>query len=234
MNIQKTLYVILPLFLNAVFLLLYVPPIQANTSSSEDTTTQASSKTITFRPAPLSESRSHLITEASFKFRVNSSPDDYIESHENNYYYWTADIGYVVNVSPVTGIGGTLFFGADHDGARLGIRARMRRWLRNGFTLDIAPGFLVNVLNHYAGSSPNFFFSAAFGHANGISGVIQMDRIAYSGHESGLLDGRVVSFSVTKKQTAWYFGISIDGNAGPTALVIGWVLVMLGGAASSR
>lgn len=233
MNYPRPFCCIPQWLLIALFLLSIVPLTQADPMNSEDTTTQVSIRKFAFRPAPLSVCRSHFITETSFKLRINSSPTDYLEIEENNSYYWTADVGYLVNISPVTGVGGTLFFGADHDGARFGIRARMRRWLKNDLTLDIAPGLFLNIFDNNVGSYPNLFISVALGHKSGVSGVIQMDRIAYDGDEIVLVSPPNNYGTIRKKQTAFYFGISIDGNRGPTSVFIGLLLVALGGAASA-
>lgn len=229
MNIQITCRGAVMGIIALLYLFLSVSHTEANTDESRDTAVPESEDTKSLRALK----RSQFITEASFMLRVNRSPDDYIEQEENNFYYWTGDLGYLVKVSSVTGVGGTLFFGADHDGARMGVRARIRRWLRNGLTLDFAPGLFLNVFDNNVGSYPNPFFSIALRHASGISAVVQVDRIAYDGDEIVFISPPSTYGTIRKKQTAFYLGISIDRNAGKTAFILGWVLVALGGAASS-
>ncbi len=60
-----------------------------------------------------------------------------------------------------------------------------------------------------------------------------MDRIAYDGDEIVLVSPPNIYGTIRKKQTAFYFGISIDGNRGPKSVVIGLLLVALGGAVSA-
>lgn len=88
-------------------------------------------------------------------------------------YYFTWDIGAMVNRSDRDAFGGTLYAGALlGESFRWGLRGRYRRWLTPNATLDIAPGILLGVSNS---DKLGFSSQVGVGYSDWISFYAQLD-----------------------------------------------------------
>lgn len=170
-------------------------------------------KALCWRGNSLAKCKSFLITEFGTYYRLASlKPTRSIEDA----LYATIDLGWMKNISPKYAVGGTFFAGADEDIWRLGIRARVRRWLKPNLSLDFAPGVIL------AGAQKEENYPGFSGHlglnlGDWVSAVTEVDVIPIE---------RVVSapppnYFKFKKDTevAWYAGVKLGSYPGTVAVV---------------
>jgi len=93
------------------------------------------------RPQPLPQSRTFLLTEIGYSYRINSYDEDTFNLKRRHYF--TSALGLMTNVNRDYALGGNLFIGMDEGGEfRAGLKVRVRRWLRRSTSIDFSPGLL--------------------------------------------------------------------------------------------
>ena len=91
-----------------------------------------------FRGRPPPECKSQALTEFMLGARFTEA-----QPLAENLLVASAELGGLVNATSRSGFGGTILAGLNGGGARLGIKARYRRWITESTALDLAPGILV-------------------------------------------------------------------------------------------
>ncbi len=111
---------------------------QIASQQSESSHKLTPKKKFSFKPGPVSECKSFLITEFGVFYGLDKSSD------QSNLRLVTWELGLMENRNEHSAIGGTFVLAADPDGgaSRLGLKARYRYWLTNKKSVDIAPGIL--------------------------------------------------------------------------------------------
>ena len=94
---------------------------------------------LTWRGRPLAETRSFMITE----FGVLARIDDYPYGGDDSRIQFSFDLGWMKNISPRDAVGGSGYAVVSDPTTRLGLRARYRRWLSRGSSIDVSPGVLL-------------------------------------------------------------------------------------------
>lgn len=97
-------------------------------------------KPFRFHPGPRSKCGTFAITELTLLRRFGKD-EHVVRSAER--YYGSFDVGLEHNVTDATALGGSVFAGFDGVRSQLGVRARVRRWLSNRASLDLAPGLVI-------------------------------------------------------------------------------------------
>ena len=97
-------------------------------------------KSFRFHPGPRSQCGTFAVTELTLLRRFGKD-EHVVRSAER--YYGSFDAGLEHNVADATALGGSLFAGFDGVRSQLGVRARVRRWLSNRASLDLAPGLVL-------------------------------------------------------------------------------------------
>lgn len=95
---------------------------------------------LTWRGRPLAETRSFMITE----FGVLARIDDYPYIGGDSRIAFSFDLGWMKNISERAAVGFSGYALVSDPTARLGIRARYRRWLSQRTSIDISPGVLLS------------------------------------------------------------------------------------------
>jgi hypothetical protein len=96
-------------------------------------------KALTWRGHPFPETRSFLITELSMMYRLDRYPYRAAGSRLD----LTFDLGWMKNVGTRQAIGFSGYAMPSDQTTRLGIRARYRRWLSRGVSVDVSPGVIL-------------------------------------------------------------------------------------------
>jgi hypothetical protein len=73
------------------------------------------------------------------------------------------DVGWMVNRTPTTSLGGALEIGGSSDGVRVAIRGKARRWLQHRFVADASLGPLMSQFQTGDGERPTFGLTADVG-----------------------------------------------------------------------
>jgi hypothetical protein len=89
-----------------------------------------------WRGRPLPECSSYLVTEIGFHRMINRNEKLW---HDSNVLV-TADLGYMVNRSERTALGGLIHFGTESDRTGAGLGFRYRRWLSKSSAADFTAG----------------------------------------------------------------------------------------------
>ena len=90
------------------------------------------------RARPLPKCKSFWITEAGVFYRLIHEP-----KLEGNYYF-TGELGHMINRNERSALGGTIFLGVNtEESYRLGLKPRYRRWISSKLSLDFSPGILL-------------------------------------------------------------------------------------------
>ena len=94
---------------------------------------------LTWRGRPLAEARSFMITEFGVLARIDDNP--YTSSDSR--IAFSFDLGWMKNISESGAAGFSGYALVSDPTSRLGLRARYRRWLSRGTSIDISPGVLL-------------------------------------------------------------------------------------------
>ena len=91
-----------------------------------------------FRPRPLPTCSAYLITE--FGVGVGLSRSEFHPAGP----LFTWELGGMKNLGERSALGATVFVNASDFGSGPGVRLRLRRWLSQGLSLDVAPGIILS------------------------------------------------------------------------------------------
>jgi hypothetical protein len=165
---------------------------------------------VCFRGRPEPECGSFFITEIGFAIRLTQEPlDEGLVS---------ADLGYMVNLSDDWAVGGTLYaafedFTDPMPDARVGAKARIRRWFKPWLSFDVAPG----IMRYNGGQGGEELaltsqFSLSF--RDQLVLTTQFDYLHYKGN----------------KVLAWYAGLRFGSQP---AVAVALLSVLIAGVAAS-
>jgi hypothetical protein len=127
-----------------------------------------------FSGRPLPKCKAFMLTEFGYSRRLNDSHRDVYSGR----WYLTAELGAMVNRGYRSALGAALFFGAEDDGSRWGLRPRYRRWLSGTISLDVAPGILfAGTDNRFQPSFPGFSGQLSLGVGDLVGVTTQLEII---------------------------------------------------------
>lgn len=149
-----------------------------------------------FRGKPLPECRSFWITEMG----VAIGKADF----HNTYITW--EVGHMVNVSPRFALGGTILTAFDTEDVRVGIKARVRRWLGPRMSVELSPGVILYD-HRYLSEPPGWTVHVGLNYGDWIALTGQVEKV------KGLEAGRYVGFKVGSYPALVGFGLSAIGAA---------------------
>ncbi len=95
-----------------------------------------------WKPRPLPEARTFLVTEIGYAYRIN----DYAEGAFNleRHHYFTSEVGAMVNTSESFAVGATSFTGMDEGGNfRWAVKTRFRWWLDRERSIELSQGLIL-------------------------------------------------------------------------------------------
>jgi len=110
---------------------------------------------------------------------------------EKKRFLFTADVGYMRNITANSAVGATAYVGADDDAGQFGLRLRYRRWLNRDVSLDVSPGILLTGEdNRVTPSFPGFVGTLTLGFADwaGITVLYQAIRYERSNFDYAIAD----------------------------------------------
>jgi outer membrane murein-binding lipoprotein Lpp len=183
-------------------------------------------KRFSFKPKPLSECKSFLITEFGLAYGLDKPSD------RTNLGLITWEFGYMVNRDEHSAIGGTVFISSEGDRpqVRFGLKGRYRYWLSKDQSLDIAPGVLITgSRDEFEGDFvfPSFTCQTGLNLSSWFAVTGQVDIIRRKTIDQGYPLYALQEKTVTKPE--WYLGFKIGTPAGvgiSTAVVIVAALVI--------
>jgi hypothetical protein len=193
---------------------------QVDTQQSETSHKVVPKKRFSFKPKPLSECKSFLITEFGLAYGLDKPSD------RTNLGLITWEFGYMVNRDEHSAIGGTVFISSEGDRPqiRFGLKGRYRYWLSKDQSLDIAPGVLIT------GSRDEFEGNFVFPSFTCQTGLNLSSWFAVTGQVDIIRRKTIVYeyplFALQEKTVTkpeWYLGFKIGTPAGAgisTAVVI--------------
>lgn len=147
-------------------------------------------QTLCFGAHPLPRCRAFTLTEFGYSRRMN---DSHRERTGSYHYYFTAQVGAMVNRGSRSALGGTIFFGGEDDGSRWGLRPRYRRWLTKTMAVDLAPGIV------FAGSNDRF--EPRYPGFSGEAGLAVQDLLALTA------EFEVIPSHTHGTRTEWFAGV---------------------------
>lgn len=157
---------------------------------------------VCFRGQPRQNCESFIITEIGFAVRLTQEPfDEGLTSGE---------LGYMVNVDERYSLGGTAY-GAFEDftdpepDSRFGVKGRIRAWLTDWLSLELAPG----ILKHQG--SLGFTGHASLNVRDQIILISQLEQLNYKG----------------RKTAVWYAGMRLGSKPALGAAVAGLLAVAI-------
>ena len=180
---------------------------------AENSQKMVAKKKFSFKPKPLPKCSSFLITEFGWSFGLGKSSD------KGNLRLLNWELGYMVNRDEHSALGGTFVIAVEPDGgaSRLGLKARYRRWLRDGISLDIAPGiFILGGKNKF--SFPSFTCHVGLNLSDwfALTGQVEIIRWKKSGYDFTWQNGLEKSARWEKTETdfRWYAGFKLGTPLG--------------------
>jgi len=160
------------------------------------------------------------ITEAGYTPRLSAPPRPLKESF---YLHW--ELGYMRNLdNRQWALGGAGFLGLDDDGSRFALKVRLRRWLGQDVSVDLAPGILfAGSDSHFESNVPGFTGHLAINHREWLQVVAMLEVIDLEPKQA---------FPDLEPNTdvSWYGGVKLGGVAG----VIGTVILGFAGFAAAE
>jgi len=195
----------------------------ANQADSSD------GKALCFRGHPLPQCKSFMVTEFGVYYRLVASPKPASGSFEEGAFWTTMDLGWMRNISQKYAAGGSFFVGTDVENkVRIGMRAKIRRWLRPDLSLDFAPGVLYGLQSE----DSHLGFSGQLGLNLGdwASAVTEVNVIRVSSWAGSPYYWRYTRDTVT----SWYFGFKLGSYPGLVGGIAGAVMGALVGGSMSQ
>ena len=179
-----------------------------------------------FRGRPLPECKAFWVLESAWNFRQSGTS---IREGKKEFLF-TADIGYMKNITAKSGIGLTAHMGADDDAGQFGLRARYRLWFDRDVYLDISPGILIaGEDNHSHPKFPGFVGTAALGFGDWVALVFQYQMIRFE--DLSYIDDAWIDHSVPQgTQKTSYIGVRFGSYL---AIALPVVLLLIYGMQSS-
>ncbi len=174
---------------------------------------ESEGKSLCWRGQPLPKCKSFLITEFGIYYRLARTPKPSVSANKNH--WWLAgDLGWMKNISPKYAVGGTFFVGAnpEDDLWRLGIRAKVRHWLRPNLSFDFAPGVMVGM--HNEDNQVGFSGHLGLNLGDWVSAVTQVDVIPVKAYYP----------SRRATEVAWYGGLKLGSSPAAIAIAVGSVV----------
>jgi hypothetical protein len=180
-----------------------------------------------FRGGPREVCSSFLLTEFSWMRRVGGTG----RASSDERMYASLDLGWAKNVGSAYAVGGTVFLGGDNTREHLGVRARVRRWLKPNLSLDLSPGVILagEERDHAAVICPGFIAQAS---------VMADDRLGVVGQvfATRARESRTVPLpggsgtatrTVAIHETGWAAGVKLGSGLGVAATAVVLVLGMI-------
>lgn len=190
----------------------------------------AQTHSLTWRGAPLSHTKSFLITECGYSFRLSQNSAPRYGGNRNLHVEW--ELGWMKNVSPKWAVGATSYFSADDDGSRLALKPRVRRWLSPTLSFDMSAGPIVKTFNSLNDDAPGLTLGVALMKRDlvGITLTYEQipftqtdrlpsdefvytkgtERVMYAGLRLGSQPGTVVGVAIPVGLIIWLFSVADD------------------------
>jgi hypothetical protein len=162
-----------------------------------------------FQAGPKSYCNFFLISEFGYMHRIaldSKIPDNYYD--EPFLFIW--ELGLMLNVNEKNALGISAYAAADDEGSRYGVKARMRCWFSHGFSLDIAPGILLDKIDSHYENYPGFTGQIGL-NWNWLTLATQLEVIpvyANFRNELGELNRS------NGHEVAWYAGLKLNSDPG--------------------
>ncbi|OGC85424.1 MAG: hypothetical protein A2142_02210 [candidate division Zixibacteria bacterium RBG_16_48_11] len=168
-----------------------------------------SSRKSWFEAGPKSQYGFFLLSEFGYLPRIalNSKLP---ESYYDKSFLFTWELGLMLNVSEKNALGFSLYAAADDEGSRYGAKARFRRWFSHGFSLDFAPGILLDEIDSHNEKYPGFTGQMGL-NLNWLTLATQLEIIpveTYFTNELGDL------YKARGNEVAWYVGLKLNSDPG--------------------
>jgi hypothetical protein len=188
--------------------------------ASADSTAQ--NRNLTWRGAPLAQTKSFLITECGYSFRLSQNSKPHWGDNRDFHLEW--DIGWMRNVKPRWAVGATVYYSADDDGSRLAFKPRVRNWLSSSLALDLSAGTIIRTFSSLMDKAPGLVAGVALTYRDVCGITLTYEQIRFSYYTR--LPGD--EFAMTKgSERTLYAGLrlgsypgSATGIAIPIALLI--------------
>jgi hypothetical protein len=157
-----------------------------------------------FAPHPFPQCRKHWLTEAGLSVRLDPHPGT--ESVAA-----TLELGHMVNLSPRSALGASVFLRGGEPVGGIGFRPRYRRWLTSSLSLDVAPGIVFQTLSsQFTLQSPTLSGQVGLNLGSGLALTGQVDVVR----------NRLGTFANGKStDVAWYAGGSLGGGLGVAGML---------------
>ena len=201
------------------------PPLRARVSYGDE---------VCFRGRPLLTCQRFWITEFGVAGRLDAALN-----HRESPPVFTWELGHMVNVSRRSAFGGSVLLAAVDEGARVGIRSRYRRWLRDITSLDLSAGlFLGGISDRGPYAYPRFTGTVAINFGDWFALSVHVDQERFRDQQidpKAQQLGQLRFVQVPRTDLAWRVGASLGsyggaivGTAGPLILFI-WAVGALSG-----
>jgi hypothetical protein len=172
---------------------------------------ESGGKSLSWRGHPLPECKSFLITEFAFLWRLAENTDSR-RSLPQDRWYGAWELGWMRNINPKFALGGTVYAGADNDGARLGLKARGRWWINRVVGLDLSSGILIAGIEEEVENYPGFTSQLGLNFGDWASLVTQVEVIPLEYIEYPPFS--TVPEKKSGTETAWYAGLKLGSYPG--------------------
>lgn len=184
---------------------------------------------LTWRGAPLSKTRSFLITEFGYGLRISKCPTPPAGDDRNFHLEW--ELGLMKNVRPNWAIGGTGYFSADDEGGRAALKARVRRWISPRVGLDFSAGPVIKTFGDLRTYSPGVTVGILLMNEDIVGLALNYELVPYKYIEIQPNDALK---QIKGSSRGFYGGVRIGSQVGtaigaavPVAVLI-WVLSTVG------
>ncbi len=179
-------------------------------------------KQLCLKAYPKPECQSFLITEFSYmnRFHLSSKLPSYVY---DDAFLFSWELGLMKNITPRYALGGTFYTAVDDEGSRVGIKARIRRWLSRELSIDLAPGILIAKISGDYERYPAFTGHIGFNYTPMLSVVTQLEIIPF---KANLFDPVSQSFRRFRgNEVSWFVGIKLCSEIGVGTGIVGILLV---------
>ena len=168
-----------------------------------------------------------MIVESGVLVRLDENP--YYERASRIAYVF--DVGWMKNISPRDAVGFTGYALVSDPTQRLGLRARYRRWLSSGTSIDVSPGILLSGEGDGGEYSlPGFALGATVnaGDLIGLTADVEWSRTQDLVHDTLPLEWR------SRSDVAWRVGGKLGSSLGLVggALFVGLIIVVIASGAT--
>ena len=186
---------------------------------------QDKQRSLTFHPRPQEITKYFFITEFGYDYRIAQSGSlDDAEGNNKNYHL-AVDFGAMRNLSRNWALGATAYYSLDDSGSRLALTPRLRRWLTEKQSIDLAAGPIIANFGSYYGKAPGLAAHVGYSYRDWIMATVGVEIIHV--HTIFGIGGTNETYTIKGTESTLYGGVRVGSYAGTVCAILAPIIGLI-------